>query len=410
MSEAFGERLRRLRRESEPQGAASSPPAARPELPGWFRERLERHEPAAAPAVAASMSAGEPRDLVGFVGPRGPGVARWTRWDLEHLHGRVSLGSALQSRSADLALVAADARLDGLRLGEALFLDIETTGLAGGAGTKAFLVGLGSFGPQGFELWQGFLRGPEDEAALLEECARRVGEAGALVSFFGKSFDRHRLEDKMRVHGIEAPFERCLHLDLYHPCRRLYGAELADGRLATMERAIAGVVRPHDLPGAFAPAAWYDFLAGRAHRLEEVFEHNRDDILSLVAIASELAALASGAAAGTVHPARAVALARSAERIRRWEECRSWAAVARSGAEELATLEEALALEARACEELAACEGFEELLRLARACEATELAARIERRRQRTLRRWRARAGERAPSGSGSAPDAAPAT
>ncbi|MFM7299113.1 MAG: ribonuclease H-like domain-containing protein, partial [Planctomycetota bacterium] len=276
----------------------------------------------------------------------------------------------------------------------ALFLDIETTGLAGGAGTKAFLVGLGRFTGDGFELWQGFLRGPEDEAALLDECARRVASAGALVSFFGKSFDRHRLEDKMRLHGIDAPFERCLHLDLYHPCRRLYGAGLANGRLATMEREIAGVERPHDLPGAFAPAAWYDYLAGRAHRLEEVFEHNRDDILSLVAIASALARLASNDAPSALPSTRALALARCAERVGRWRECRRWCQLAMLDAEQAV---EAVALAARACEELAEEEAFDGLLARARQLGASELEARVERRRSRVLRRSRARAAEHGP-------------
>jgi len=385
-------------------------PAAPPPLPEWFRERLLRHESTPTQPASSGLSGGEPRELLAFVSERGPGAARVTRWGLDHQHGHVKLGSALECRSADLALVGCDARLEDLRLSQALFLDIETTGLAGGAGTKAFLVGLGSFGPEGFELWQGFLRGPEDEAALLAECARRVGDAGALVSFFGKSFDRHRLEDKMRVHGIAAPFERCLGLDLYHPCRRLFGAGLSDGRLATMEREIAGVVRPHDLPGAFAPAAWYDFLAGRAHRLEEVFEHNRDDILSLVAIASSLAGLASGADVAAVPPVRALALARAAERIGRWDECRSWAGRVRSAIDAPALVSEALLLEARACEELALAEPFDELLHCARACDSLELVSKLERRRGRALRRSRARAAGRGQSGSGSVQDAAPAT
>jgi hypothetical protein len=109
-----------------------------------------------------------------------------------------------------------------------------------------------------------------------------------VVSFFGKSFDRHRLEDKMRMHGVAAPFDDVPHLDLYHPCRRLYRAALPDARLQTMERELCGVVRSDDLPGAYAPAAWYDYLAERAHLLEHVFTHNLIDVLSLVTLHAHL--------------------------------------------------------------------------------------------------------------------------
>ncbi len=397
MSEAFGDRLRRLRKDA---GAGASPrpvageaeSAAPTPLPSWFRERLGRVRESGAAPVAALGSPGEPRELVEVRGSRGVCAVRVSRWDLGHSHGVVPLASALQARGSDLALLGVDARLEALELGRALFLDIETTGLAGGAGTKAFLVGLGRFTAQGFELWQGFLRGPEDEAALLDECARQVGESGALVSFFGKSFDRHRLEDKMRVHGIAAPFERCLHFDLYHPCRRLFGPGLADGRLATMEREIAGVERMHDLAGAFAPAAWYDFLAGRPHRLEEVFAHNRDDILSLVALAAELARRVGEAHREGWTPGRALALARCAERLRRWSDCRDWARRARSAQPAPEEFRGALELEARAAEMLADSGSLSELVAMARAAEELELLARLERRLARAIRRSRGRA------------------
>jgi len=418
------DRLRRLRREPDSQAAASAAlPSGPRELPEWLRARLDKHgsdavsnlgsnavsspENTVGNTRCAASGADAPRELVAFEGARGTACARVTRFALDHRHGKVELRGALRARASDLALIGVERRLAGLSLERALYLDIETTGLAGGAGTKAFLVGIGRFDGAGFELWQGFLRGPEDEPALLDECARRVAEAGALVSFFGKSFDRHRLEDKMRVHGIASPFESCLHLDLYHPCRRLFGAESSNGRLATMEWSIAGVARAHDLPGAFAPAAWYDYLAGRSHRLEEVFEHNRDDILSLVVIAAALAdlaraddpaaALVATGALAAVPPARALALARCAERVGDWQECWRWSKRAlESGGEESAdVVAGALALAARACEERGEIEALDELCARARVLGSSELAERIERRKSRALRRSRARAAER---------------
>jgi uncharacterized protein YprB with RNaseH-like and TPR domain len=195
------------------------------------------------------------------------------------------------------AILTGDSSLAGLDLARALFLDTETSGLSGGAGTWVFLVGLGAFESTPstevrFTTWQGFLAEPAAERALLVEVADRIRGASAVVSFFGKSFDRHRLEDKMRLHGIEPPFAGRPHLDLYHPLRRLYrprsGGGLDDGRLKTFERALCGVEREDDLHGSMAPAAWFDFLHGRPHDLEGVFRHNLDDVLSLVTLAAHL--------------------------------------------------------------------------------------------------------------------------
>jgi uncharacterized protein YprB with RNaseH-like and TPR domain len=215
-------------------------------------------------------------------------TARSTRFDADHRHGSFRLHEVHAIDRGDIALTGCDPALGQIDFRRALYFDTETTGLSGGAGTYVFLVGLGSFDERGFALWQGFLAHPADERALLAEVARRIRAAGAIVSFFGKSFDRHRLEDRMRVHGIAPPFSEVCHLDLFYPLQRLYRGALSDNRLCTLEAALCGVVREHDLSGALAPAAWFDFLAGRAHELEGVIAHNRDDVLSLVTLLAHL--------------------------------------------------------------------------------------------------------------------------
>ena len=224
-------------------------------------------------------------------------LSRRTTIEVSRRHGAWELQEALTADRATLALLARDPALADADLRRALFLDTETTGLSGGAGTWVFLVGLGSFADDGFRMWQGFLAEPAEERALLEEVAARIRAASVVVSFFGKAFDRHRLEDKMRMHGIAPPFEGRPHLDLYHPLRRLYRPRpvpgertvALDARLRTLENELCGVEREDDLPGARAPAAWFDFLHGRPHELEGVFRHNLDDVLSLVALAAHLA-------------------------------------------------------------------------------------------------------------------------
>lgn len=316
MSEAFRARLARLRREDpippaaggalaspEPRVGEGEERAAPRGMPAWLRAKLGRRaghasasgEPGArSPAPADDPWPADPAPparLEEVRGPAGPFALRSERLPAQHRHGDWSLAELGGARSGAVdpfELTTGDPALAGVELARAVFLDTETTGLAGGAGTTVFLVGLGWFEGQRFVLWQGFLRSPAEERALLAAVAERIGGASLLVSFFGKSFDRHRLEDKMRQHGVAPPFEGLPHLDLYHPLRRLYGAAFRDARLCTFERGLCGVQRAGDLPGARAPEAWFDFLAGRPHRLEGVFRHNAEDVLSLVTLAAHL--------------------------------------------------------------------------------------------------------------------------
>ena len=323
-------KLRRLRREAPARDAGGG---RREGLPKWLATRLRAGRPvdAAVPSGedAAARTLGPPVDLVEVAADGGRYAARERAYALDHRHGAWRLEEALDTPADELAFLARDPALADLDLRRALYLDVETTGLAGGAGTLSFLVALGGFHGRAFTLWQGFLLGPEDERALLQEVADRIAGAGALVSFFGKSFDRHRLEDKMRLHGIAPPFEGAAHLDLYHPLGRLYRTALPDGRLQTMERALCDVAREDDLPGSHAPEAWFDFLGDRPHRLEDVFRHNADDVLSLVVLAAHLGRTrgerrADGGALPGPADARARALARLHHEAGRPDEALEW--------------------------------------------------------------------------------------
>jgi hypothetical protein len=292
MSSELFAKLARLRREERTRAPGAPAPSA---LPEWFTARSTGHfadlDEQGGPGA---RTLGAPQLLREHANERGVFAARELVYPTEHGHGEWQLAEVLAARAGELAWLAKDPLLEALEPARCVYLDIETTGLAGGAGTIPFLVALGSFhsdqdGSSGeFRLWQAFLRDPGEEAAVLVEVAARIRAARGVVSFFGKSFDRHRLEDKMRLHRIEPPFAAQPHLDLYHPLRRLYRGAFRDARLATFEHELCGVVRADDLPGAFAPAAWFDYLGGRAHRLEAVFRHNELDVLSLVVLAAHL--------------------------------------------------------------------------------------------------------------------------
>ena len=327
-------RLRRLRRDER---GVSGPASSRAELPERARRLLAGRERRSASEVAAgreperegARTVGRPAGLERRANAQGSFAVRTRRFADGHRHGAWRLDEVDAARMDGVVLLAKDPALEGLDPRDACYLDIETTGLSGGAGTMAFLVALGTFEEHGFVLYQGFLEGPEEEAALLADVAERIARRAWLVTFFGKSFDRHRLEDKMRVHGIEPPFAGRPHLDLYHPLRRLYGGAWGDGRLSTLERELCCVQREDDLSGRYAPEAWFDYLAGRAHRLEDVFRHNEDDVLSLVVLAAHLGRVgveerARGGDLGGSSAHRAVGLARRLAEERRQGESLVW--------------------------------------------------------------------------------------
>jgi hypothetical protein len=171
-----------------------------------------------------------------------------------------------------------------------VYLDTETTGLSGGSGTLAFLVGLAVVGDDRIELTQWLLTRFAAEATLLADFADCLTPRDRLVSYNGKSYDLPLLATRFRLQGLAPPFAGLPHLDLLHPVRRLFGRRWNDCRLLSLEQRLLGLRRVGDLPGSEAPAAWFDYLRnGQGEALIRVVEHNRQDIASLAAAHSALA-------------------------------------------------------------------------------------------------------------------------
>jgi hypothetical protein len=156
------------------------------------------------------------------------------------------------------------------------------------------MVGMGWLEADALRIRQFLLADPGCEAPLLRAVHRRIEAAGAIVSFHGKSFDAPRLDDRFRLAGLEPALAGRPHLDLLHPLRRLHGHRLSDCRLRTLEKDLLGFTRVDDLPGALCPEAYFAYLRGFEHRLGEVFEHNRLDVVSLSALAGSLAGAYEG--------------------------------------------------------------------------------------------------------------------
>jgi uncharacterized protein YprB with RNaseH-like and TPR domain len=194
-----------------------------------------------------------------------------------------------------------------------VFFDLETTGLSGGAGTLAFLVGCGWFADDGaFVTRQFVLLRHADERQLLVMVGRELARAGVLVSFNGKSFDAPLIETRHLFHRLPWPARRQSHLDMLHAARRFWGDAAESGcSLAALETLVLGARRSGDVPGPDIPARYFEFVhTGDAGPLADVLRHNRLDLLSLAGLTSRLLDLVRNGPATARDACEALALGR----------------------------------------------------------------------------------------------------
>jgi uncharacterized protein len=180
-----------------------------------------------------------------------------------------------------------------------LFLDTETTGLAGGTGTYAFMVGIAWWDAGGLQVEQFFLRDLDEEHSMLLELSERMNQRPVLVTFNGKSFDWPLLETRYRMTRAVPVFSPKLHMDLLHPARQLWRLRLGSVRLKDLERHVLGRddraldwSRHDDIDSSLIPQMYFDYLRGGvAEPLMGIFRHNRMDLRGLAALAGKILAL-----------------------------------------------------------------------------------------------------------------------
>jgi uncharacterized protein YprB with RNaseH-like and TPR domain len=241
---------------------------------------------------------------------------------LESWHGDVSLARLRSVSSATVEVLTAEAGLSGFDLEGAVFLDTETTGLAGGAGTAAFLIGVGSVEGDRFRVRQYFMRDYHEEAALLRALAEDLQRFRRIVTFNGKMFDIPLLEARYRLNRDRFPLADAPHFDLLHPARRLWKARLESCRLQSLEAGLMGLRRGPDIPSELIPQVYFDWVRRRdARALRKVFRHNRDDIVSLAALAALACQWVEEERAED--PRDVLSLARVLERARLYERSKS---------------------------------------------------------------------------------------
>ncbi len=258
-----------LRQRGEGRGEGPSTPPA----PSLLTSRLAR-------MPAAPQRAPAPKAAIASLIPQ-----RMTEFGPLHLVEH-DAGPALEVDPASLqALALMDDPLDTSR---PLYFDTETTGLAGGTGTLAFLLGTAEIRDGSVLVSQVHLPGPGQERPMLEWFASRLAECTMLISFNGRSFDWPLLRSRFVMNRLPPPQERP-HVDLLHCARRVFRHHLTELKLSTLERRVLDVHRQGDIDGALIPAAWFDYLrTGRVAVLSRVLSHNERDVRSMVDLVNRL--------------------------------------------------------------------------------------------------------------------------
>lgn len=173
-----------------------------------------------------------------------------------------------------------------------LYLDTETTGLSSGAGTVAFLLGVGYLTPEGFTVHQYLMRDYPEERYLLENLRALLTQFDALCTFNGKSFDLPMLQSRLRMNRMDASCLDKPHIDLLHLARRVWKMRLGRCNLSHLEEIIFGEPRQDDIPGSQVPERYFAYLkTGDFSLLAQVLDHNRQDIVSLCRLLTHMAAM-----------------------------------------------------------------------------------------------------------------------
>ncbi len=213
--------------------------------------------------------------------------------------------------------------------GTILFMDTETTGLAGGTGTIAFLVGVGWISEEKFVSRQYFLPDFAHETHMLEELHQLAKGFEVVMTFNGASFDLPLLRTRALMNRLPDPCGELVSWDLLVPGRRLWGRHFSDCRQQTLEKGLLDLERgPDDIDGALIPQAWFDFIRDRdGEMMSRVLHHNHMDLLGMVGLLSrvlDMARLLRDNQTWSDHWLQAWALGRVAEKARLRQEASTW--------------------------------------------------------------------------------------
>lgn len=243
-----------------------------------LRERPDRPSGAPEPLPGETVST-----------PQGPLHRVRVYLEPAHHHGRVPIASALGACPRVLAKLALDPGLETVDPRRLLYIDTETTGLAGGTGTLPFLIGLAWFEDESLCVEQLLLRAPGEETPMLAQLAERIAMASGVVSYNGKAYDWPLLRNRFVLNRVPVAVPAA-HLDLLHCARRVFKRRLGQVRLVNMEEQVLDMRRERDVDGAEIPDLYWEYVrGGDGSTLAPVIEHNANDLIALAAILATLA-------------------------------------------------------------------------------------------------------------------------
>jgi uncharacterized protein YprB with RNaseH-like and TPR domain len=200
-----------------------------------------------------------------------------------------------------------------------IYLDTETTGIQGGTGICPFLVGVGHFAGDDFQVIQYFIRDFDEEPSMLEALGELLKNFDLVITYNGATFDVPLLETRFTLARLDNPFERLGHFDLLHTARRLWRNGHGSCRLTAMERLLS-FMRGPDVPGSMIPRVYFDFLQQRpAPELPGVFTHNVYDVVSLAALTIHACDCVDAEPAALDEPLDLFSLARILENTEDWQ-------------------------------------------------------------------------------------------
>jgi len=203
----------------------------------------------------------------------------------DQIHGGCVLGHALKISENSLGMLLGGQEHSAASMERFLFLDTETTGLSGGAGTVAFLLGTGFFEKGCFITRQLFMRDYDEEYAVLYKLNSMLAKFDGIITFNGKSFDWNLINSRFISNRIKPLLKEPMHIDLLHVSRKIWGLGLQSCKLSSLEENILGEQRHEDIPGYMIPSVYFKYLEDRdVSDIVKVIQHNKLDILSMVSL------------------------------------------------------------------------------------------------------------------------------
>lgn len=208
---------------------------------------------------------------------------------MEHLIGEIQLGDIYNKDINSLFNLCLCSTDESISLADIVFFDTETTGLSTGTSTTAFLIGTGYFQNDKFISKQFLMNDYHQESDMLQSLNNILANHKAVVSYNGKSYDTHIVNSRSILNRIPRLLDDKIQLDLLHSTRRLYKRRLPSCSMHSIEENILNLKRIDDIPGSEIPEVFFNYIKYKDNTmLSKVVEHNLQDIITMVAIASKL--------------------------------------------------------------------------------------------------------------------------